>query len=135
MSPCVGTWPRVLNRLAMLPSLRCWYPTGPSSTLNGFRMPRPGLNAMPPMRPVWALSVCATGSSPQRAKPCGLVQWWPGYPLNQLPGRMPTTGPIASFSLMELVVNVLIAARSVRLPRPATTRRSVGSTWRAPESM
>ncbi len=61
-----------LKEAGHAPLLRCWFPTGPSSTRNGFPMLLPGLNAMPPMRPAWALSVCATGSSPRRVKPCGL---------------------------------------------------------------
>ena len=48
---------------------------------------------------------------------------------------MPTTGPIAFFSPTGLAANALTVARSVRLPRPVTTRKSAGSTWPAPESM
>ena len=82
-----------------------------------------------------ALSVSATGSLPQGARPCGWDRWWPEYPLNRHRDLMPTTGPIAFFSPKELAANALTAARHARLPRPATTRKNAGNTWPAPESM
>jgi hypothetical protein len=49
--------------------------------------------------------------------------------IHRLPGLILITVPIACFSLMELAANALIVARPALLPRPATTRRSAGSTW------
>ena len=134
MQHCAVMWSRASNKWAMQPSLQCWSPTGPSSNRSDFRMLLPGRNAMLPTQPVWAPSVCATGLSRRRVKPCGLDRSWPEYPSNRHAGPITTTGPIASFSRMELAANVLTAAPSAPLPKLATTRRNVGCTWPVPES-
>ena len=132
MSPCVATWSRASKRPARRPSPRCWFPTGPSSSRTVF----PRLLLVRQRHAAHAAGLGTFGlcdgliTAKGKAMRAGSVV--ARIAVAQTPRPMPTTGPIASISPRELAAAAWTVARSERLPRPATTKRSVGNIWSGP---